>query len=258
MSDPFALAHPHAPITTRDEVAVGAEVALDARAAAGLAFRKVNVKEAFTLVDGAGRSVRASLTHLDADGARALVYEAMHGDTESPARVVLACAVLQRQRMLVVAQKSAELGAVRVQPLFTSRSVQADGLAHEKSHAWPGQAIKGARQCRRASVPEVTAPVTLAALLEGDAWRSARARLFLDDRAEAGDDAWRARPAEAVFGVVLVVGPEGGFAEHERRMLREAGASALRLGPRVLRAETAVFAGLTAVQYALGDLGPAR
>ena len=131
---------------------MNAEVALDARAAAGLAFRKVNVKEAFTLVDATGKSFRASLTHFDTTGARALVYEAMPDDTESPARVVLACAVLQRQRMLIVAQKAAELGATKLVPVYTARSVQADGLSHEKSHAWPGQAVKGARQCRRAAV----------------------------------------------------------------------------------------------------------
>lgn len=255
MSDPFALDPLHAAITTRDEVAVNAEVSLDARAAAGLAFRKVNVKEAFTLVDGAGRSFRASLTHFDTTGARALVYEAMPDDTESPARIVLACAVLQRQRMLIVAQKAAELGAAKLVPVYTARSVQADGLSHEKSHAWPGQSLKGARQCRRAAVPEVTAPVTLAALLAGDAWKAAAVRLFLDDRAEPGDGAWHERPATTPFGAVLVVGPEGGFAEHERRALRDAGATVLRLGPRVLRAETAVFAGLSVLQHRLGDLG---
>lgn len=218
--------------------------------AEGLRFRKINVKEAFTVRDAEGRYFRASLSALTASGAEALVYEQMPVAPESPVEVTLACAVLQRQRMLWVAQKAAELGVARIQPVFTLKSVQADGLAHEKAHAWPGQALKGSRQCRRASVPEVLPTVSLDAFMATALWKGADARLFLDDRADDGEHA-----LGPCASLVLVIGPEGGFANVERQRLVDAGARPLRLGGRVLRAETAVMAGLVVVQHRVGDMG---
>jgi 16S rRNA (uracil1498-N3)-methyltransferase len=244
---------PYAALRHGAPLAVDERVTLDAGVAAGLRFRKVNVKEAFTLVDSTGRYFRAALEALTVTEATALVYEEMRVVPESPAFVTLVCAVLQRQRMLWVAQKAAELGVARIQPVFTLKSVQAEGLAHEKVHAWPGQALKGARQCRRASVPEVLPAVALDAVLSSERWHEATVRVFLDDRAdEHGIDILtpHAQPE-----VMLVVGPEGGFAHVERARLTAAGASPLRLGGRVLRAETAVAAGLVVVQHRLGDMG---
>lgn len=240
----------------RDAVAVAAsvrlddEVTLDAANAARLRYRGVNVKEAFTLRDGGGRYFRASLRACGEDSATALAYEAMEADPESPLKVTLFNAVPQRQRMLWVVQKAAELGAYAVQPVFTVRSVQADGLAHEKAHAWPGQAIKGARQCRRAIVPEVMRALPLAEALATPAWTGASLRVVIDDRAEAAAVA----SAGAPTSVALVVGPEGGFNAQERETLRAAGAAMWRLGGRVMRAETASIAGLVVLQQLYGDL----
>lgn len=241
---------PYAPLVHAAPFQLGDTVALDPVAAAGLRFRKVNVKEAFTLCDAAGQYFRASLTALSDAHAEAVVYEAMPAAPESPVEITLVCAVLQRQRMLWVAQKAAELGVARIQPVFTLKSVQADGLAHEKAHAWPAQALKGARQCRRGSVPEMAPTVQLEAFTATALWKGADARVFLDDRAdEAGN------PLTPCRSLMLVVGPEGGFANVERQRLVDAGARPLRLGGRVLRAETAVVAGLVVAQHRLGDMG---
>lgn len=243
-------APPYAPIRTDAAVTLNAPLALDATAAASLRFRKVNVKEAFTLAGPDGQWYRCALEALDDDGGRALPYERMIASPESSARITLVVAVLQRQRMLVVAQKATELGVTRIQPCFTARSVQADGLAHEKVHAWPGQCLKGARQCRRGSVPPLEPVRSLAEVMDTDAWRGAALRVFLDDRSEGVGGL-----APVDGDVVLVVGPEGGFAAKEREALTAHGARPLRLGGRVLRAETAVFAGLAVLQHRLGDMG---
>ncbi len=244
-------------VGTPDTLAEGDTVRLDATAAAALRMRKVNVKEAFTLRDGAGQYFRAALQGLDANGAKALAYARMDLCPESPLRITLVCAVLQRQRMLVVAQKAAELGVWTLQPVVTLKSVQMDGLGHEKAHAWPGQSLKGSRQCRRGRVPAVGETVTLEACFEAPWWTSAAVRVFLDDRsapeAAAALDALAAAPPPR--DLILVVGPEGGFADVERAALRAANALPLRLGGRVLRAETAVFAGLSVLQHRLGDMG---
>lgn len=244
------------PVSVDRAVREGETVSLDAAAAAGLRARQVNPKEAFTLLDAAGRWFRASLATLDGSGATALVYESMATSPESDARVTLYCAVLQRQRMLFVCQKATELGVARIVPVFTERSVQADGLHHEKWHAWPGQVLKGARQCRRGSLPELTKPVALSRAITERAWVDADARFVMDDRRPSGavrDALTRRGPVD----LALLVGPEGGFDAKERDALDAAGALPLRLGGRVLRSETAVVAGLTALQVLLGDMGAA-
>lgn len=228
-------------------------ITLDARAAEGLRARQVNVKESFTLTDSQSNFFRASLVELTAAGARALVYEAMATSPESTVSIELYCAVLQRQRMLWVCQKATELGVSRIVPVFTERSVQATGLDHEKWHAWPGQILKGARQCRRATLPALSRPQHLQDALASAEWSSAHARFVMDDRRPT--TALRSLlSARSQCRVALVVGPEGGFDARERLALDAAGALSLKLGGRVLRSETAVISGLTALQLYLGDM----
>lgn len=236
-----------------DRVAkVGDTVELGPAQLERLAAREINVKEAFTLVDAAGASFRASLTAAGEGRGSAVVYEEMPGPTESELRVTLVCAVLGRQRMLTVVQKATELGCVRIVPVLSEHSVKPGELEKEKPWAWPGQAIRAARQCRRAALPEVLAAAPLAQALAAP-WFSAAARRFtLDDRAAHGIDPFSGLPRGGEL--VLVVGPEGGWSDAERAALDAAGAAPIALGVRVLRAETAVFAGLAVVQHRLGDL----
>ncbi len=231
-------------------LAAGQCIELDDTHARGLRFRQINPKEAFTIVDQRGEFFRASLTALGSDGGEALVYERMSRSTESPVEITLVCAVLARQRMLGVVQKATELGVVRIVPVLCERSVQRSGLAHEKAHAWPGQALRAARQCRRASVPDVQPAIPLVDALEAQSFQAAARRYTLDDRARDGSTLG---PRDDVATVAFVVGPEGGFADDERTRLAERGATALGLGGRVLRAETAVLVGVSLIQQAFGD-----
>ena len=234
-----------------DVLSVGQRIALDAGHVRALRFREINTKEAFTIVDAAGSFFRASFTTLDGNIGEALVYEAMQTSPESSADITLMCAVLARQRMLGVMQKATELGVTRIVPVLSERSVQADGLDHEKAHAWPGQVLRAARQCRRASIPELCATLPLATALEDATFREAERRVYLDDRAPAtGSATTQINPTR----IVLLVGPEGGFSDAERRVLELRGAEPLRIGGRVLRAETAVLVGLTLLQHAYGDM----
>ncbi|HVO76377.1 MAG TPA: RsmE family RNA methyltransferase [Candidatus Bathyarchaeia archaeon] len=218
----------------------------DGALARRLARREVNPKEAFTVRNDAGVYFRASLKELGADGGEAVPYERMPRSPEPAVEITLACAVLARQRMIFVVQKATELGVSRIVPLLTEYAVPRHGLEHEKAHAWPGQVIRAAKQCRRSSLPELLAPVPLAAFL-GSPAAGADLSLFLDDRS-SGTPA----PAATPRRIILFVGPEGGFSDAERDVLKSRAVPWV-LGGRVLRAETAVLAGLTAVQLAWGD-----
>jgi len=236
------------PIRHPGALALGQTIELSAPMLAALTFREINVSEAFTLVDAGGGYFRASRK----TETQALVYENLATSPESNAHITLFCAVLGRQRMIQVTQKAAELGCVTLVPVITQHSVQrGPALEKEKPWAWRGQSLKGARQCRRASIMHVAEPTSLRDALASPEWQAARVRYFMDDRAEVarwGDEG--GQPAD----YALLVGPEGGLSDDERTSLLAAGGTPLRLGGRVLRAETAVFSGLTVLQHRLGDM----
>lgn len=254
----MASSSPNAPLRHTATLREGEKIRLDRHHVRGLEARGIQVKEAFTIVDGAGTFFRASLKGMDAHGGKALVYERMQRSTESPANITLLCAVLGRQRMMVVIQKATELGVMRIVPVLSERSVQRDGLQHEKAHAWPNQSLRAARQCRRASLPDVLPAQDLEAATLAPYFKDAALRVYLDDRAATRD---ALADAAAVTGaerperrIAFAVGPEGGWTDDERQLLEARGALPLRLGGRVLRAETAVFVGLALLQHAYGDM----
>ena len=209
--------------------------------------REVNPKEAFTIRDGSGDYFRASLKELNADSGLAVPYERMNCSPEPKVDITLACSVLARQRMIFVMQKATELGVMRIVPLLTDHSVPVDGLEHEKAGSWPAQIIRAAKQCRRGSLPEVLPPTPLNTFLNSPAFTAADLRVVLDDRSDPTPT-----PTEPPRRIVLLIGPEGGFSEAERTKMASKAHSWV-LGGRILRAETAVIVGLTAVQMTWGD-----
>lgn len=226
---------------------LGKAFSFDSGLARRLIRRDVNPKEAFTLKDGAGVFFRASVKELSEGGGNAVPYERLAVSPEPVVEITLACAVLARQRMIFVAQKATELGVSRIVPLLTEHSVPADGLEHEKAHAWPGQIIRAAKQCRRSSLPELRPPMTLDAFLASPLFSDAELRLCLDNIGVQTP-----APGQNPRKILLLVGPEGGFSEPERNKLAGKTVS-WNMGGRVLRAETAVLVGLSAVHLAWGD-----
>ena len=156
----------------------------------------------------------------------------------------LLAAPLKRDRTDLVAEKAAELGVSRLWPVFTRRT-NAGRVNLERMRA---HLIEAAEQCERLSVPELSEPAPLDKVLSD--WPSGRVLLFLD---ESGGGP----PLAGVISggpVALLVGPEGGFAPEEQRMLAaKPYARPVGLGPRILRAETAAIAALAVWQAVAGD-----
>ena len=167
------------------------------------------------------------------------------GQTPAP-DVHLLFAPLKATRTRFVVEKATELGVAAIHPVLT-RYGQATRVNAERLHA---QAIEAAEQCSRLDVPTIAPPYPLADALAG--WPPERRLLVCDTAAERSiAEALTDTPAASW---AILIGPEGGFASDERRLLADHPAAVrARLGPRILRAETAVAAALACFQALAGD-----
>jgi len=157
----------------------------------------------------------------------------------------LCAAPLKKGRIDWLAEKACELGVDRLVPVVTARTI-VDKLKTDRLRA---HMIEAAEQCARTALPAVDEPVKLAAMLRD--WPAERTLFFAD---EAGGDsavaAMRAHPGPAA----ILIGPEGGFTDAERAMIREHSlAIGISLGPRILRADTAAAAAVALWMAAAGD-----
>ena len=166
---------------------------------------------------------------------------------ESPLDITLVQAVARGDRMGYSIQKACELGVSAIQPVFTERTeVRLEGKrADKRRHHWQQVAVAACEQSGRVHVPAVEAPAALTAL----AWPAGRL-VHLDPLAERSLGRIEAPDAD---GVVLFIGPEGGLTERETAWLERQGSTGVRLGPRILRTETAGPAAIAALQTAFGD-----
>jgi 16S rRNA (uracil1498-N3)-methyltransferase len=158
-----------------------------------------------------------------------------------------AFAPLKHARLDYMVQKAVEMGASRLSPVLT-RHTQVTRMNLDRVRA---NAIEAAEQCGILNLPVVEEPVAFSRWL--DALAPDRVVVFCDE--EAGTDDPQAALARAPAGpLAVLIGPEGGFDEGERRaLLARARTVRLSLGPRILRADTAAVAALALVQAARGD-----
>ncbi len=170
-------------------------------------------------------------------------------ERESPQEIWLAQGISAGDRMDYTIQKAVELGVAGIVPLTMRRSVvRLDGERAEKRRRhWRGIVISACEQCGRNRVPEV-APIARFEDWLGQAKALAGTKLLLDP--DGGGLADLAKPAGAVW---LLAGPEGGIDPEERHLATSVGFLPLRLGPRILRTETAGLAALAAMQTTWGD-----
>lgn len=158
----------------------------------------------------------------------------------------LIVAVVKKARVETIVEKAAELGARRVRLVLTKRT-NADRIRLDRLDAIAEEA---AEQTGRMDVPAVDDPIKLDALLDG--WETGRRLMFCDETGgapavsalrDAGEGPWS-----------ILIGPEGGFSPEEGERLRSLPfTTAVSLGPRILRADTAAIAAMTLWQAAVGD-----
>jgi len=163
-------------------------------------------------------------------------------EAESIPDVWLAFAPVKRAQTDWLVEKSTELGVARLIPVMTQRTI-AERVRLDRLESI---AIEAAEQCGRTRVPQIVEPMPLKRLI--DEVDPARNLYFADEQGgEPVASAFAEGPA------LILVGPEGGFTDEERLLVRASGAHAVSLGPRILRAETAALAALAAYMTIAGD-----
>ena len=234
------------------DLKAGIELTLPEQAGAHLArVLRLRTGDAVSLFNGDGNDYAAELIAVGPRETRVRVLGATANGSESPLRIVLAQALARGEKMDWIVQKATELGVAEIVPLVTARSeVKLDeGRARKRLEHWRAVAISACEQCGRARVPEIGAVQPLREWLSSLDPDATATRLALLPEGESGARELRAMPDTAV----LAVGPEGGFDEVDSALLRGANFKGLRLGPRVLRTETAGVAGIAALQALYGD-----
>lgn len=207
---------------------------------------------AVTLFNGEGGEFDSTIEAIRRDSVSVRIGAHQAIERESPLQVTLLQGIARGEKMDFILQKATELGVARIVPVSMARSsvrLNADNARRKQEH-WQAVVTSACEQCGRNRVPEVAAPAAFAAavqaapaglklLLSPDESSRSPAALLSDDQGTA---------------TTLLVGPEGGFDGDELRIAGLAGFSGCRLGPRVLRTETAALAALAALQAVAGDL----
>ena len=210
---------------------------------------RLRAGEEVTLFDGRGGEYAGRIAAIERlrVSVEVLAHRAL--ERESPLAVTLVQGVSAGEKMDFTVQKATELGVAALQPLVCERStgrIAGERAAQKRAH-WQRVAIAACEQCGRNRVPEILAPLALEQYCRDAAPGNG---LLLSPEAHVS-----LREAAAQLGkaVTLAAGPESGFTGRERALIAQSGFVPVRLGPRVLRTETAALAALAALNALAGD-----
>ena len=231
---------------------LGQEIVLDCGNRLALDCWRARPGEILTAMDEQNECYRMRLTQTG-ENLRGTPFARLKRSVESSLHLEVYQALPEKERFELVLQKLTELGVSRIAPVETLRSsTQAQRDAGQaKSHRWPEVILRAAKQCRRASLPELYSSVSFAAA--STLASAAELKLMLYE-GEGVCSVTAALGRRRSARVALLVGPEGGFAAEEVAAARAAGFLPVSLGPRILRTETAAIAATALLQGLLGDL----
>ena len=209
--------------------------------------------ETLSVTDDGGNRYRAEIAEVTSRELIGRILDTTSAPPKAAPAIILAQALLKGEKMDWVIQKATELGVERIAPVQALHSVvrpRAERIEHQRTR-WQRIALEAAQQSERWTVPVIDEPVTLPELLTRS--KSAAGRMVLAERSGgtslttvslpvAGDELW------------LLIGPEGGWGKEELGQVLQYDYTAVTLGPRILRAETAAIATLSILQSRLGEL----
>jgi 16S rRNA (uracil1498-N3)-methyltransferase len=205
------------------------------------------------LFDGEGKEYHASLTRLSPrEISLRLLREPSSVVAESPLKIILGVGLLKSSKLDWLIQKTTELGVAEVVPFYSLHVVPQweESRARLRQSRWEKIASEAAKQCGRAQVPKIHSPRSFEEVL---VMKSEEATKILLWEKEPAGSLKNVSPSTA-SAIYALIGPEGGFSDEEALRARGAGFQPIRLGPRVLRAETAGIVIVSLLQFVRGDL----
>jgi len=220
--------------------------------ASGHLLRVLRLREGdeCVLFNGDGHDYPARIVRTDKRGGEVEIVDKHTIHTESPLSLWLVQGIARGEKMDLIVQKATELGGVGIIPIISERSeVKLDAARAEKrlTH-WRQVMIAACEQSGRARIPALLPPQPLAQ--SATALPETGTRWYLDPDAS---DTLASAHANPDHPVALAIGPEGGWSPRDRLILAQMGFTTLRLGPRILRTETAGLTAIAAMQLRFGD-----
>ena len=205
-----------------------------------------------SVFDGRGNEYRCSFRGEHRSHAELEVTEPLTDVVESPLLLTLAQSVLRSDKFDLIVQKATELGVSRIIPLATEHSNVRFSRDKEDARLdrWRRISLEALKQCGRRRLVEIAAPMTVTKLTEAE-----DSGLLLVFSEKGGSSIAAAlRQAGTLNALTALIGPEGGWSDAELTFLEGRGATAVSLGPRILRTETAALVAITLIQHWIGDL----
>jgi len=214
---------------------------------------RIQPHENVWLFDDKGLSYFAQVDEVGRERTKFLIKRIREKD-EPNIKITLAQTLLKTKTMELVLQKSTELGAMRIIPVITSRSiVKVEQKGHAKMDRWKRITIEASKQCGRATLPVIFPPTPLERFFNE---RNETERLFLNERGGKDLKDILCSPSDSakysVFppsSVIILIGPEGGWTDKEEHDILDCGFKAVGISRQVLRAETAAISALAMISH---------
>jgi len=210
--------------------------------------------DSIIVFDDAGWEHEAVIRSLSAQAAEIDVLRSFQVERESPLQLTLAVGLTKGEKMDFVVEKATELGAQAIVPFVSAYTVpKLDQRKIEKrGERWQKIALAAAKQCGRTRIPEIFPLINFENMVQQTA--GPLNLLFWEKEAHQTLKQVHATDPDA-RSIFLVIGPEGGLSDQEADLAQQHGFKAIRLGRRILRAETAAVTAASLVQFLWGDLG---
>jgi 16S rRNA (uracil1498-N3)-methyltransferase len=217
---------------------------------------RLTVGDEAHVFDGEGREFRCAIAKVDHMSTRMTVIEEIDAPRESLLNLTLAVALLKGEKFDLVVQKATELGVNQIIPIITSRAdvkINSDADAEKKRARWQRIALEATKQCGRARLMKVDAPLSFAELIDQGGQADGTRLMFAERAGHSFENTLNALP-EPPRKVIALIGSEGGFSDAEIGHAGSVGWQIVTLGGRIMRAETAAIAIAALLQHRFGDL----
>ena len=208
------------------------------------------------LFDGTGHEYEAVISRFDAAKVEVEIRRELRSNLDPGPRILVAQAFLKEKKMDDLVRGLSELGIAGWIPFYSQRTVARPDKKRlaGRTQRWHRIATAALKQCRRQNLLEISEALTFDEVLKLSKSCDLNIVFWENEAAHLGRDI-RPKSDYPLNSIMVMLGPEGGFAGAEIEMARQSGFVTAGLGPRILRAETATLVASTLVQYLFGDMG---